>query len=135
MTSSELGSIINSIKIGDKLSINDWNAKYTVCGISEHYILAHYGRHYTIISRKPIDSIGYNYNGVRHGDYVCAPDWWIFGYMNGYYFTDEEWVKEYMTSLETGETEQSQKKHAPIWFISVVGHTDKVYAKRKTTSG
>ena len=127
MTTSEIITTINSIKLGDKLSINDWKAKYTVCGISEHYILAHYGQHYTIISRVPFE--GLMFNGVRRGDIYCAPDWWIFGYIEGYDFTNADWVKNYMISLETGETEMSQKHHAPVFFLSVVGHTDKVYRK------
>ena len=129
MTTDEIIKTIHEIKIGDKLSINDWNAKYTVCGVSQRFILAHYGQHYTIIDKTPFP---YTFNAVREGDIRCAPDWWLFGYVNGYYFTNEEWVKEYLTSLETGETELSQKKHAPVWFISVVGRTDKVYAKKKS---
>ena len=125
-----VAEILQTIKLGDKLAINDWKARYTVCGISERYILAHYGQHYTIIDRKPFP---YDFNGVRAGDIRCAPDWWIFGFMDdiwsGYHFTDEKWVHDYMASLERGDTELSQKRHAPIYFLSVVGHTDKYWAK------
>jgi len=135
MQTDEIISLLNSLKLGDKLAINDWKAKYTVCGISQNYILAHYGQHYTIIQRTPMPD-GYCYNGVRGGDIRCAPDWWIFGWMSDkwddYQFNNEEWVKDYLYSLESGETEMSQKRHAPVWFLSVVGHTDAVYAKRKT---
>ncbi len=121
---------VNSLKLGDRLAINDWKAKYTVVGISQNYVLAHYGQHYTIIQRNPMPK-GYCFNGVREGDIRCAPDWWIFGYVGGYYFPDEEWVRLYLESLESGMTEMSQKKHAVVWFLSVVGHTDKYYAKKK----
>ena len=131
MNSAEIGKIIDSIVVGDKLAINDLKAKYTVCGVSNGYILAHYGQYYTIIRKKPVEWEEYNHNGVRYGDYVIAPDWWIFGYVNGYYFRDEEWCKEYMAELERGDTEMSHKKEAVLWFISVIGHTDKVYAKKK----
>lgn len=131
MTNSEIIMKINNLSIGDKLSINDWNAKYTVCGISQRFVLAHYGNHYTIISRIPAPE-GYNYNGVRGGDIYCAPDWWIFGYVDGYDFRNKAWVDKYMADLENGDTEMSQKKHAPVWFLSVVGHTDKVYAKKES---
>lgn len=138
MTTAEIVETLNSLRLGDKLAINDWNAKYTVCGISPNYVLAHYGQHYTIIAKNPTTR-EYNFNGVRGDEIRCAPDWWIFGWMsnkwNGYEFTNEEWVKDYLISLETGETEMSQKKHAPVFFLSVVGHTDKVYAKRKTPEG
>ena len=132
MRNDEIKTVLDSITLGDKLIVNDWKAKYTVCGLSENYVLAHYGQHYTIISRRPWE--GFMFNGVRKGDIYCAPDWWIFGYFDGYYFTDEEWVKKYMTDLELGDTEMSQKKHAPVFFLSVIGHTDKVYAKKNTPS-
>ena len=128
MTRQEIYTTINSLQLGDKLSINDWRAKYTVCGISKNFVVAHYGQHYTIISRRPAE---YSHNAVREDDMYCGPDWWIFGYVNGYNFTSEEWNKEYLLELEIGTTEISERKRAPIWFISVVGHTDKVYAKKK----
>lgn len=128
MSPLEIIETLDSIKLGDKLSINDWNAKYTVCGISQNYILAHYGQHYTIIQRYPMPK-NYCYNGVRDGDIRCGPDWWIFGYVDGYDFTNEDWVMKYMSDLETGYTEMSQKRHAPVWFLAVVGHTDRVYRK------
>ena len=134
MQNAEVIEVVNSLKLGDKLAINDWKAKYTVCGISPNFVLAHYGQHYTIISRKPTPS-DYHFNGVRGGEIRCAPDWWIFGYVDGYRFTDENWVTKYLTTLEEGETEMSQKKHATVWFISVVGHTDKYWAKKKTPEG
>ena len=134
MTTEEIVQTLLSLRLGDKLVINDWKAKYTVCGISQNYVLAHYGQHYTIISKVPT-TLDYNYNGVRGDEIRCAPDWWVFGWENGYDFTNEEWVKAYLVSLETGETEMSQKKHAPVYFLSVIGHTEHVYAKRKTPEG
>ena len=130
MTSNEILDTLNAVRLGDKLAINDWKAKYTVVGISPGYVLAHYGQHYTILCRKPT-SDEYCYNGVRGGDIRCGPDWWIFGYKDGYDFTDEHWTKQYMEDLETGYTEVSQKRHATVWFLSVVGHTDKYYRKAK----
>ena len=131
MTNKEIHTALSNLKIGDKLAINDFKAKYTVCGLSPRFALAHYGKYYTILSRVPVNCAGYNHHGVRNGDFVCAPDWWAFGYVGGYHFTDEDWVKDYMLQLESGQTEQSVRKEAPIWFLSVVGHRDNVYAKRK----
>ena len=128
MTTPNVSDVLASVRVGDKIVINDWKAKYTVCGLSQNYVLAHYGQHYTIIQRTPMPK-GYCFNGVREGDYRCAPDWWIFGYVEGYDFTNKDWVDKYMLSLETGETELSQKRHAVLWFISVIGHTDNVYRK------
>lgn len=129
MENDEVLSVVRSVKLGDKLAINDWRAKYTVCGLSAHFILAHYGRHYTIIERNPVPE-GYRCNGVRGGDIRCAPDYWIFGYGEGYFFTDEAWVTQYMIDLESGFTQLSERNQAPVWFIFVVGHTDSVYADK-----
>lgn len=134
METTEIIETLQNIRLGDKLAINDWKAKYTVCGISPNYVLAHYGQHYTIIAKQPTSN-NYCFNGVRGGEIRCAPDWWIFGYKDGYNFTDEKWVHNYMLELENGYTEMSQKKHAPVFFLSVVGHTDKYWAKRKTPEG
>ena len=128
MEINEIKTTLESLTLGDKLAINDWHAKYTVCGISPHYVLAHYGQHYTIISKVPYSGIAHN--GVRDGEYYCGPDWWIFGYSLGYNFTDRDWVGTYLADLESGDTEISIKKHAPLYFVSVVGHTDKVYKNK-----
>ena len=130
METKEIMEVLQNIRLGDKLAINDWKARYTVCGISPNYVLAHYGQHYTIIAKHPTGK-DYWYNGVRGNEIRCAPDWWIFGYKDGYNFTDEKWVHQYMQELENGFTEMSKKKHAPVVFLSVIGHTDKYWAKRK----
>ena len=128
MTNDEIRSTLEGLKLGDKLIINDWKAKYTVCGISSHFVLAHYGMSYTILSKRTWQTIPHN--GVRTGDYYCGPDWWIFGYATGYDFTNPDWVGAYLADLESGETEISMKKNAPLLFLGVVGHTDKVYRKK-----
>ena len=128
METNEIVKTLSQIKLGDKLAINDWRAKYTVCGLSQNYVLAHYGQHYTIITRNPLPN-DYNYNGVRGGDIACAPDWFVFGYVDGYDFTNREWVEKYMADLESGNTEMSMKRRATVYFLSVVGHTDKFYRK------
>ena len=126
MSTDDIIKTVNSLSLGDKLAINDWRAKYTVCGISQNFVLAHYGQHYTILSRKPST---FTHNEIREGEITCAPDWWIFGYVNGYDFTNKAWVDQYMLDLEIGTTEQSQKHGHWVYFLSVVGHTDKVYRK------
>lgn len=128
MEQQEILDTLSSLKLGDKLAINDWKAHYTICGISQNFVLAHYGQHYTIIDKRPFP---YTHNAVRKGDIRCAPDWWIFGYVDGYDFTNKAWVTKYLTDLEMGDTELSQKRHAPVWFLGVVGHTDKVYRAKK----
>ena len=72
METSEIIETLQNIRLGDKLAINDWKAKYTVCGISPNYVLAHYGQHYTIIAKQPTSN-EYCFNGVRGGEIRCAP--------------------------------------------------------------
>ena len=120
----EILRVVNSLRLGDKIVVNDWHAKYTVCGTSQRYVLAHYGQHYTILSRFLSE---FTHNAIRKGEVICAPDWFIFGYPHGYDFTNPDWVAQYMADLESGDTQQSQKKGCCVFFLSVVGHTDKVY--------
>lgn len=127
MDNAEIKAVLDGIVIGDKLAINDWRARYTVCGISPNFILAHYGQSYTILPKQPNSVV---HNGIRCGDYYCGPDWWIFGYADGYRFTDRDWVNKYLSDLEDGTTEVSMKRRALLYFISVVGHTDKVYQNK-----
>ena len=91
MTNKEIHTALSNLKIGDKLAINDFKAKYTVCGLSPRFALAHYGKYYTILSRVPVNCAGYNHNGVRNGDFVCAPHWWAFGYVG-------TWISKWMIS-------------------------------------
>lgn len=111
-----LSTILAYIEIGDLIRINDWDTYYTVCGTSDNYILAHHGDEYTIILRWPTT---FSYNGIPAGAYVCAPDFWTLGYHGGYDFDNPTWVKEYMQSLEGGETEMSVRHRAQIARIEV----------------
>lgn len=95
---------------GDEMH-EGWEARFMVCGVSEHYILAFHDDEYTIINKLPTE---YQYNGIPKGSCVCAPDNLIFGYAEGYRFTDPTWVKRYMDDLETGTIEPSVRRRARI---------------------
>ncbi len=113
--------IVNKImrlQIGDKLRVNDWDESFTVCGVSEIYVLAHSGQEYTIISKHPTN---YQYNGIMAGAYVCAPDYLIFGYAGGYHFDNAEWVERYLNELEDGIIEMSIRRQAEIYSLEMVG--------------
>lgn len=113
-----IGNKIMQLRVGDKIRVNGWSEAFTVCGVSENYVLAHCGQEYTIISKQPIK---YQYNGIMPGAYVCAPDYLIFGYMGGYHFTDAEWVKQYLGDLESGEIEPSRRRRAQIFSLEREG--------------
>ena len=113
-----IGNKIMQLQVGDKIRVNDWTGVFTVCGVSENYVLAHCGQEYTIISKQPNK---YQRNGIMPGAYVCAPDNLIFGYWPGYHFTDAEWVKKYLGELESGKIEPSIRRRAQIYSLEREG--------------
>lgn len=119
-----IGNKIMQLQTGDKIRVNDWDEVFTVCGVSENYVLAHCGQEYTIISKQPTN---YRYNGIMPGAYVCAPDYLIFGYAGGYHFTDAAWVKQYLDDLESGKIAPSIRNRAEIVSLEreVCGCTEK----------
>ena len=129
MNTEDIRDTLVALRVGDRVVFNDRRAKFTVCGISPHFVLAHYGQTYTIFSKEPFTGV-VMHNNIHTGDFFCGPDWWVFGYALGYHFTDREWVSTYLSDLESGDTEISMRKRAPVYFLSVVGHTDKVYASK-----
>ena len=64
-----IGNKIMKLQVGDKIRINDWEQPFSVCGVSENYVLAYCGQEYTIIAKRPAD---YQYNGIMPGAYVFA---------------------------------------------------------------
>lgn len=109
---------IMQLQTGDKIRVNDWDELFAVCGVSENYVLAHAGQEYTIIAKNPTNI---HYNGILPGAYVCAPDYLIFWYPGGYHFTDAEWVKQYLSDLESGAIEMSLKRRAEIYSLEREG--------------
>ena len=110
------GEVIRIRVAGDEMC-DGWESCFTVCGVSDHYILAFRDDEYTIIHKLPTQ---YQYNGIPKGSCVCAPDSLIFGYVKGYHFTDPAWVKEYLECLETGEFEPSVRRRARITKLELV---------------
>ncbi len=126
---SETEKILNAIvglKIGDTVRIRvagdemcaGWEDCFTVCGVSENYILAFHDNEYTIIHKLPTE---YQYNGIPKGSCVCAPDNLIFGYAGGYCFGDPAWVKRYMDDLQAGTIEPSVRRRARIMQLERMG--------------
>ena len=119
MTTEKILETIAVLKKGDTVKIcvaddeifGGWEKCFTVCGVSEHYILAFCDEEYTIINKLPTE---YQYNGIPEGSCVCAPDNLLFGYVEGYRFTDPEWVQRYMGDLETGIIDPSIRRRARI---------------------
>lgn len=111
-------NIIRNLKVGNTIQINNWKDIFTVCGVSENFILANCfeSKEYTIIPKKPVD---YCYNGIPVGSFVCSPDHLVFGYAGGYYFDNPDWVEKYLSELETGELEISMRRREKINSIVI----------------
>lgn len=108
---NSLEILVRTLRVGDKVRINDWEEFFTVCGVSDNYVLAHKGDEYTIIAKNPTR---YAYNGIPWGAYVCGPDYFTFGYPGGYSFADATWVSKYLADLEHGSIEMSTRNRAQI---------------------
>lgn len=108
---------IMQLQTGDKIRVNDWDEIFTVCGVSENFVLAHHRQQYTIIGKRPAD---YPYNGIPVGAYVCSPDNLVFGFPGGYHFKDAAWVQEYLNELESGKLEMSLRNRAQIYTLERV---------------
>ncbi len=120
MNINKIFDTVNSLKAGQIISINDWTSPMLVSGVSEHFVVAHDAAdEYTIISKTPAPE-GCHHNGGVQGQCYCGPDFWSFGHWEGYRFDDPVWNNNYLNSLETGETEISERHRASIYFIKVM---------------
>ena len=106
-----IGSKIMHLQVGDEIRINNWTEPFTVCGVSESYVLAHCGQEFTVIGKKPTREFR---NGIPYVAYVCGPDYFDFGYPGGYDFENEEWVSKYLGEFDRGSIEMSVKHRAQI---------------------
>lgn len=119
MNSTKINEVIMSLLPGDEFCINNWHRPMIVAGRSRHFIVAY--------NPKFDDALqAYEYTIIPIPESVddpvpeCGPDYWIFGFHansgNGefYDFTNPAWVAEYLGSLESGETEISSRRSAPI---------------------
>lgn len=119
MTAYEINHEIMHLLPGDEFYINNWREPMIVAGRSRHFIVAYNPNfrekdkayEYTVI---PIPA------SLDDPVPECGPDFWIFGYhcnsatKEFYDFKNPVWVAEYLQSFESGESQISQKRCAPI---------------------
>ena len=119
MNRIEILDQVQRLKVGDTIQINAWDEPMTVRGVSERFVVADDNAHknFTIIGKEPVE---YSWGGIERGAIVCAGDWWVFGYLDGYHFENPAWVKEYLESLESGETEMSGRNRTEVWLLEVL---------------
>lgn len=116
MNKTEIMDKIQKLSIGDKIQVNDWDKLMKVYAVSDHYVLAYDGCEYTIVSKSPQ---GYSKNDIKAEDPFCATDWWTLGCPGGYNIESKEWCKKYMNSLETGETQLSERHREAIYKLEL----------------
>ena len=119
--------ILDTIKVGDLIKVNDWDTPMEVKSVSENYFVMtedkDNGKYYSVCSKLPWDGI--RYNSMVGGMFHCGTDNWVFGsslqseYENVYYFENEECNKKYLEEFEQGECELSFRTSIAIYDLYV----------------
>ena len=119
--------ILNTIKVGDLIRVNDWKRPMRVKAVSENYFVMtqkQFGNtYYSVCSKLPWGGIRYNH--MIGGMFHCGPDNWVFGspvsadYENLYEFENEEANQEYLQEFESGESEISERRGIAIYNLYI----------------
>lgn len=114
--------VLDTIKVGDLVKVNDWKKPMKVRGVSKNYAVMtenNFGKiYYSVIEKKPWD--GVLRNEMVGGHFHCGRDNWIFGdpYFD-YNFDNAEGVAQYLQTFETGKTELSVRNAIPILELHI----------------
>jgi hypothetical protein len=112
--------ILDSLAVGDLVKINDWARPMTVRGVSENYAVMTqnvFGQlNNSIIEKKPwggkkhFDMVGGRFHYGPDTQFFCSP---VFEYE----FDNDESIKKYLNSYETGESKLLHRYAKPIHEI------------------
>jgi len=114
--------ILDTIKIGDLVKVNDWEAPMRIKGVSKNYAVMTrkmFGKiHYSVIEKKPWDGI--RHNAMIGGHFHCSTDSWIFGDPHfNYEFDDLNAINEYLQKFEDNVVQLSERNGIPIHKIQI----------------
>lgn len=114
--------LLDTIKVGDLIKVNDWNKPFRVRGVSQNYFVMSKKQfkdtYYSVCEKKQWS--GSQYNAMTGGMFHCGRDNWILGSINfNYDFEDEVGVEKYLNEFECGETEISQRNAIAIYQIII----------------
>lgn len=115
--------ILDTVKVGDYIKINDWKRGMKVRGVSANYFVMSvnaFGKPmYSICEKKPWGGI--RHNAMTGGMFHCGTDSWIFGApdLDSYMFDDEAQTAAYLESFERGESELSPRRAVPILTLEI----------------
>lgn len=122
--------LLDSIKVGDLVKVNDWKNPMRVKGVSENYF---------VMARKVFGSVIYSvcekipwpgimYNAMRGGMFHVGRDSWVFGWGgwgldSEYDFDNAELTAAYLQSFEDADEERhselSCRNAMPIYTLQI----------------
>lgn len=114
--------VLDTIKVGDLVKVNNWKKPMRIKGVSKNYavmIEKQFGdTYYSVIEKKP--RTAGDHNEMRQGLFHCGKDDYIFGATEfKYRFDDAEAVAKYLNEFETGETQLSVRTAIPILELHI----------------
>jgi hypothetical protein len=125
--------ILDNIKVGDLIKVNDWNKPLKVRAVSENYFVMAsrmFGKwDYSVCEKKVW--IGIKHNSMVGGKFHVGTDGWLFGSpvwyefnCNGYDFDNTEASQAYISAFELPRSHRehafiSPRNAVPIFSISI----------------
>jgi hypothetical protein len=119
--------ILDTIKVGDFIRVNNWKKPMRVKAVSDNYFVMTQNLfgdiYYSVCSKLPWD--GVIHNSMRGGMFHCSTDSWLFGsvlsidYPDLYKFENEEANQKYLQQFEDGESELSERRGIAIYDLYI----------------
>lgn len=119
--------ILDTIKVGDLVRVNDWTSPMLVKAVSKNFFVMTCKKgkdtYYSVCSKLPWDGI--RHNAMVGGMVHCGCDDWIFGTPLGirneniYQFNNPELNKMYLQEFEDGKTHISERNGIAIYELYV----------------
>lgn len=121
--------ILDTIKVGDLIKVNNWKKPMRVKAVSKNYFVMTKKQfndtYYSVCSKLPWKGI--RYNSMVGGMFHCSTDTFLFGcplsidYPNLYKFENEEANQKYLQKFENGKYELSERRGIAIYDLYVKG--------------
>ena len=119
--------ILDTIKVGDLIKINNWTKPMRVKAVSENFFVMKRKQfndtRYSVCSKIPWS--GVKHNAMTGGMFHCGADNWIFGsplcisHEDVYEFENEETNKLYLQEFEDEEAHISERSGMPIYDLYI----------------
>lgn len=119
--------ILDTIKIGDLIKINNWKKPMRVMAVSKNYFVmkskVFKTNYYSVCSKLPWN--GVKHNNMTNGMFHCGADDWIFGsplgitHKNLYEFINEESNRKFLQEFEDGKAHISERNGMPIYDLYI----------------